>query len=279
MASQIPEADTAEITSLTKICPNCGEELRAEYCHGCGQKKIDRRELGLKHFFINAASEFTDLESNKALRTFRALLFKPGHLTDEYLAGRKGRYITPVKLYLTFSALYFLFAWGALSAARGGGNERMSQQPWAVSLAKARGIDPQTLVDKIHQRVERYATVLRFASVLVSGIFLSILYYGVRRYYVEHLVFSLHYYSFDFFFKSVFALLFVIAGLLGRKLPGQVLNVFYPLAFIYLLYALRRVYKQSWGKTLAKSFVLFLCETVLFIAVNIIGFFVAIAMA
>ena len=279
MASELKVIDVAEESAETQRCPNCGEELQGEYCQACGQKRIHRQELGLKHFFIHAANEFTDLESNKIVRTFTTLLFKPGRLTDEYLAGRKGRYITPVRLYLTFSALYFLFAWGALAEARGGGVNRLAQQPWIVSLAKTRGVTPQSFVEKIHQRVEKYATVFRFASVLVSGAFLTILYYGARRYYVEHLVFSLHYYSFDFFTKSVFGLLFVISGWLGWKLWGQVLNLFYPLAFIYLVFALRRVYQQSWGKTMAKSVVLFLCETVLFIVINIMGFAVAIALA
>ena len=153
MASQLTVIDSAEPAGENQQCPNCGEELRGEFCQSCGQKKSHRHELGLKRFFINAAHEFTDLESNKAVRTFRALLFKPGSLTDEYLAGRKGRYISPVKLYLTFSALYFLFAWGALSEARGGGVERLRQQPWAVSLATARGVDTKTFVEKIHQRV------------------------------------------------------------------------------------------------------------------------------
>lgn len=279
MASEFIGVDSVAAAPETEQCPNCGDELRGEYCQGCGQKRIHRRELSLKRFFVNAASEFTDLESNKAVRTFTTLLFKPGRLTDEFLSGRKGRYITPVKLYLTFSALYFLFAWGALSDARGGGLNRMVQQPRFVSLAQTRGVTTQTLVEKIQQRVEKYAAGLRFASVLVSGIFLTVLYFGRKKYYVEHLVFSLHYYSFDFFTKSAFALLFIVTGLFGGKLPGQVLNLFYPLAFVYLIFALRRVYKQSWGKTLAKSLVLFLCETMLFMAVNIIGFFGAIASA
>ncbi len=279
MASQPKVVDAADGGAESQRCPNCGEELRGEFCYACGQKRIHRSELGLKHFFIHAANEFTDLESNKIVGTFMALLFRPGRLTHEYLAGRKGRYITPVRLYLTFSALYFLFAWGVLAEARGGGVNRIAQQPWIVSLATTRGVTAQAFVEKIHQRVEKYATVLRFASVLVSGIFLTVLYYGSGRYYVEHLVFSLHYYSFDFFTKSAFALLFLLAGLLGWKLPSQALNLFYPLAFIYLVFALRRVYKQSWARTMAKSLVLFLCETILFILVNMAGFFVAIALA
>lgn len=276
MATQLTIIDSPEPGPENQVCPNCGEGLEGEYCHGCGQKKLDRRELGLKRFFINAVSDFTDLDSNKAVQTFKALLFKPGQLTDEYLAGRRRRYISPVKLYLTFSALYFLFAWGALSEARGGGASWMRQQPWAIGMARARGIDVQTLVDKINQRSEKFATVLRFLSVLVSGVFLTLLYYGLRKYYVEHLIFSLYYYSYDFFIKSVFGFMFIGVSLLGWKLSGQALNLFYPLAFIYLPFALRRVYKQSWRKTLVKSVVLFICETALFFAVNIIGFFGAV---
>jgi hypothetical protein len=276
MGTELKIIDNPESRPETQLCPNCGEELQGEYCQGCGQKKLDRRELSLKRFFVNATNEFTDLESNKAVQTFKALLFKPGHLTDEYLAGRKGRYISPVRLYLTFSALYFVFAWGALSEARGGGANWMKQQPWAIAMARSRGVEVQTLVDKINQRSEKFATALRFLSVLVSGGFLMLLYYGTRRYYVEHLIFSLHYYSFDFFTKSVFGFVFLVVSLGGGKLSSQVLNLFYPLAFIYLPFALRRVYKQSWGKTLVKSIVLFLCETAIFFAVNIIGFFAAV---
>ncbi|MGI9167801.1 MAG: hypothetical protein ACR2G5_15720 [Pyrinomonadaceae bacterium] len=101
----------------------------------------------------------------------------------------------------------------------------------------------------------------------------------MKRYYVEHLIFSLHYYSFDFLCKSVFALLFIVAGAIGAKLPVLVLNFFYPLALIYLILALRRVYKQRWPKTLFKSVVLFACETLLFIAVNIAGFIIAYSFA
>lgn len=142
MASQPKIIDAAEGVAETQRCPNCGEELQGEFCQACGQKRIHRHELGLKHFFVHAAHEITDLESNKVVGTFMALLFRPGRLTHEYLAGRKGRYITPVRLYLTFSALYFLFAWGVLAEARGGGVNRMYSSPglfhWQGRVASPR---------------------------------------------------------------------------------------------------------------------------------------------
>ena len=136
-------------------------------------------------------------------------------------------------------------------------------------------MDPAVLADKIFQKAEKYATAFRFFSVLISGTFLAALYFRMRKYYVEHLIFSLYYYSFDFFFKSLFAIVFVTTAAVGWKLPSAVLNSFYPLALVYLVFALRRVYRQKWPMTLLKAFVLFVCESLLFAAVNIGGFVIA----
>ena len=60
----------------------------------------------------------------------------------------------------------------------------------------------------------------------------------------------------------------------GFKLPSLVLNFFHPLALVYLVFALRRVYRQKWA-TVLKAGVLFVCEALLFTAVNIGGFIIA----
>jgi len=155
----------------------------------------------------------------------------------------------------------------------------MSRIPAIIQMAKQRGADPLVFAERIQDRAERIAAVLRFLSVLLSGAFLSLLYFSTRRYYVEHLIFSFHYYSFDFLFKSLFAVLFLAVSAFGAKLPGMALNFFYPIAFVYLVFALRRVYRQRWPITILKSFVLFLCETALFFAVNIAGFMISFAIS
>jgi len=101
------------------ICQNCSTSLLGSHCHECGQKKIEPNEYSLKLFIGRAIDDFTDLESSKAFRTLAAMIVRPGLLAAEYLAGRRGRYLGPLKLYLTFSALYFLFAWTVLSEVRG----------------------------------------------------------------------------------------------------------------------------------------------------------------
>jgi hypothetical protein len=260
-----------------ETCPNCTTALIGVHCHSCGQKKINANELALKRFLARVAGDFTDIESSKIFKTLRAMFTKPGLLTTEYLAGRRGNYIGPVKLYLTFSALYFLFAWGTLAEIRGGARVRTARMPIVVSAAHKRGIDPATLADKVHEKTQTYASALRFFSVLISGTFLAAFYFRSTKYYVEHLVFSLYYYAFDFFCKSAFAVVFIVTAALGWKLNSVVLDLFYPVAFAYLLLALKRVYQQKWLITTVKAVPLFICEWLLFVGINIIGFAIAIA--
>jgi hypothetical protein len=50
-----------------------------------------------------------ELVLNAALpRTVGSLLFRPGHLTEEYIRGRIVRYIPPLRLYLVSSILFFV---------------------------------------------------------------------------------------------------------------------------------------------------------------------------
>src|SRR5687768_18152569 len=87
-----------------EACPNCTTALIGAHCHSCGQKKINANELALKRFLARVAGDITDIESSKIFKTLRAMFTKPGLLTTEYLAGRRGNYVGPIKLYLTFSA-------------------------------------------------------------------------------------------------------------------------------------------------------------------------------
>ena len=259
-----------------EACPNCTTTLIGAHCHSCGQKKINANELALKRFLARVVGDITDIESSKIFKTLRAMFTRPGLLTTEYLAGRRGNYIGPIKLYLTFSAIYFLFAWGTLAEIRGG-MSRIVRTPHLVNVARQRGVDPAVLADKVQQKAQQYATPFRFFSVLISGTFLAAFYFRMKKYYVEHLVFSLYYYSFDFFCKSAFALVFIVTAAVGWRLPAAVLNFFYPVAFVYWLFALKRVYQQNWLITTVKAVPLFICEWLLFNAVIIAGFIIGFA--
>ncbi|HEX6126966.1 MAG TPA: DUF3667 domain-containing protein [Pyrinomonadaceae bacterium] len=265
--------------TYTVVCPNCDHAMFGKYCQHCGQKKIDHHEFAVRHFVGHLIHEITHLDSNKIARTFSHLLSRPGLLAREYLAGRKGKYINPIRVYLTVSALYFLFAWGALSNAGGGGVETTAARPNFIQIAKSKGVDPVVLATKTHEKAGRYSAFLRFGSVLLSGFFLTALYFGTGRYYVEHLIFSLYFYSFDFLAKCVVAIFYLSSDYIGTNAYLASRILYYCVAFIYLFFALLRVYPEPWPKTLFKTSVLFGLEVLLFIAVNVTGFMLAVALA
>lgn len=258
-------------------CLNCGAGLLGEFCHVCGQKKAHPHELGVRHFFGHLLHEITHLDSNKIARTLKALLFRPGLLTEEYLAGRKGRHINPIRIYLTISALFFIVGWATLTDS-GGSGRAPSAPTTAPAAAQPQPPGAEARYAKIAQKREKLAALLRFASVLVSGLFLTALFYRSGRYYVEHLIFSLHFYSFDFILRSALALLYMgynAAGL-GLHLPTRV--AFYLVLFVYLYLALRRVYRQARALTLVKALVLLACEVALFTLIVFGAAFAAIAL-
>jgi Protein of unknown function (DUF3667) len=89
-------------------CENCGNEVTERYCGACGQR-LDPPVHSLWHFSQLAAEDLTHADS-RLWRTLKALLFKPGFLTREFLCGRRARYLPPVRLYLVLSLAFFLFA-------------------------------------------------------------------------------------------------------------------------------------------------------------------------
>jgi hypothetical protein len=180
---------------------------------------------------------------------------------------------------LTISAIYFLFAWGALSSAGGGGVESTAARPNFIAVAHRKGVDPSVLAVKAHEKAGKYSALLRFASVLVSGLFLTLLYLRVGKYYVEHLIFSLYFYSFDFLAKCVVAIFYLASDFIGTNIYFGSRILYYCAAFVYLFFALLRVYSEPWPKTLLKTTVLFALEVLLFVAVNIAGFVLAVAFA
>lgn len=108
-ALSIPTAaPTAHAESTDALCANCGATANGHYCANCGQKN-EHPIHSLWHFINEATEDLTHADS-RLWETLGALLFKPGYLTTEFLAGRRVKYLPPIRLYLVMSVLFFLFA-------------------------------------------------------------------------------------------------------------------------------------------------------------------------
>jgi hypothetical protein len=105
-----PAAGAAPVLAVppARRCDNCGASVPGRYCGDCGQR-LEPPLHTLWHFIKVATEDLTHADS-RLWRTLWALLFKPGYLTHEFLAGRRARYLPPVRLYLVLSVLFFLCA-------------------------------------------------------------------------------------------------------------------------------------------------------------------------
>jgi ribosomal protein L32 len=96
-----------ELAPLTH-CENCGTELRGHYCSNCGQAAIDYRR-SFRHVIIDVLDSFLNWDS-KFVRTIGLLLWRPGWLTNQFVDGRRVRFLHPLRLYLLVSIVFFLCA-------------------------------------------------------------------------------------------------------------------------------------------------------------------------
>jgi hypothetical protein len=88
------------------VCANCGAELLGPHCYACGQP-IKGMVRHLTSILADVADTVLNIDS-RIFRTLKPLLLRPGYLTNEYLAGRRVRYVTPFRLYFFLSVIAFL---------------------------------------------------------------------------------------------------------------------------------------------------------------------------
>lgn len=96
------------IETNLSVCLNCGTPLRGPFCAGCGQRDVPPYP-SVRELAIDAISEFSGWDGRLA-QTLRTLIRRPGVLTREFLEGRRARYISPLRVYLTASLVYFVVA-------------------------------------------------------------------------------------------------------------------------------------------------------------------------
>jgi hypothetical protein len=251
-------------------CANCGHPPIGHYCPGCGEEQPGHHDLSLRHFSHELFHELVHLDS-RLFRTLKALLFQPGFLTSEYFAGRKARYFRPLRLYLAIFALsLFVFSLYRPVAIYDFGRIMEQEQTGQLANAMAKSAakkntTPQELGDRISQKWQRNVSFLQLLYVLLLAGVLKLIFLKTGRYYVEHLVFSLHYYSFNFLWGIMMWPLYYLSGGLdpfGKTLWVTIFSYCVHAAYMFL--ALRRVYAQSPGQAAYRTLIVVMASVIMF---------------
>ena|ERR1700704_3412066 len=140
---------TAEPQHQTSTCPTCGETIADQFCSACGERKHNRHNFSFRHFARHAAHELLEMDS-KILRTVRYLFSRPGFVTAEYLAGKRSRYVTPLRLYVFCFALSTLLTPPAQSVWDFKNLININRTGWAkhalTQLANQKGVSEEVLL-------------------------------------------------------------------------------------------------------------------------------------
>ncbi len=283
-------------TATADACLNCGHALtpeRLNFCPACGQD-TNIKPPTLREFAQQFGGSYIAVEG-ALWRSLRLVLFKPGVLTREYLAGRRRQYVLPLRLYLTVSMLVLLlFQVVAVVDVRGLEASLAKMPPremdialisflpgraglkdgafyctdlpaWVCGRLKARiTLDSRGMVEQVKQstdRIRSHAGAAMFVLLPAFAFFCWVAYWNRRLRYTEHLVFALHLHVFWFV-------------MLGLMLTGQgwLAGVAALLTPTYTLFAMRRVYGGRWWPRLLRAAAISVFYAVaLFLSVSLIG--------
>jgi hypothetical protein len=88
-----------------KNCLDCGAAVTNHYCSFCGQE-TRLHVPSAREFIHEFVTHYVAIEG-KLWKTLRHLILRPGQLTRDFIEGRRQRYVNPLRLFLTFSILFF----------------------------------------------------------------------------------------------------------------------------------------------------------------------------
>lgn len=252
-------------------CANCGAVLTGPYCAQCGQK-LPNNDLTLREFIRETTAELTHLEG-RVPTTLRTLFTQPGQLTRDFLAGRRARWIAPLKLYLICSVAYFASV--PIMESLTGRSARELARITVSNPDGSTGVTPEVRRDiegspiaRIigPERVERAIGNPEINNAVAGGLpkamfvllpifafFTRVMWRRRLPQYPLHLYMALHIHAAWF---GILAAMTVVIGLIPWIPVVLVLvAVLFAAMALYTLLALRRVFEDSWFATIVKSIV------------------------
>ncbi len=241
-----------------QACPACGQAIVQEFCPACGERKFERSHFSFKHFSHEALHELAHFDS-KIFRTVRSLFTKPGLIAQEYLAGKRSRYWNPLRAYLFCFALV-LFVYSVYRPVYDVGAVTRINKTGLVHRVLAKqsqqyNVSEEKLIEQFNELWHFYMEFARVLDAFIVAGILAALYFRRKWYLAEHAVVALYYLSFVALLEVALWPVYIAAGGLGSHDKRDVLIL---ISLPYMWFMLRRVYKNSAGKTTLKTLLLYL---------------------
>jgi hypothetical protein len=286
MPEPLTSAPSKGTYESTWTCMTCGQEAHDNFCAHCGEKRHDNHDFSLKHVLAEAAEAFFHVDS-KIFRTLKTLVSTPGKLTADFFLGRRKPYMSPLQTFFVCNLIFFI-----LQPLTGleilapplrvfESNDFMGKTATRlVDRRLAKEHLSRTNAEQFNEFTERFDHVAHLQAkslILVLApmlaVVLAILNFGRKRYFSEHIIFSLHAYAWWLLWiltiLVVMALIYVSPSLTGYSISIRFIDrIATPLEFgglgVYLFLASRRFYRDNLISAVAKAVLLTFCGYGLF---------------
>jgi hypothetical protein len=249
---------TTDIVPTESQCTNCSVPLVGRICHTCGEEQPNEHDLSIKHFVHELADEMLHFDS-KVPATLRNLVFNPGFLSVEYFAGRKTRYLRPLRMYLIIFAInFFLFSFFKPVALYDFSRIQQADTSGQINrlvekIAIKSNTTPAMVIEKITVRWQKGISVLQIMNPMILAGVLMVFFGRNRIHFAEHLVFALHFQSFTFLLGCLMFPIYLFTGIDLNQKIWSITYLLWAVEACYLYLALMLFYQGARSETLLRT--------------------------
>jgi len=201
-------------------CLNCEQPLAGNYCANCGQKAATHR-LSIKHFVEHDVIHGIWHVDRGILYTLKHVLTRPGHLAREYVAGKRMGHFSLVTMLLLLVGL-FLFLMSL---------QHMKLPDIRIGIV---GTDITKGSNPLVEVISKYSKWALLISVPIMGKISMDIFKRLKYNYAEHLVMSGYFFTGIVCILIVFALLYLVPGIIGW--PMFVVELVAIVAYMFVAY-------------------------------------------
>ena len=252
-------------------CKNCETQFSGKYCPNCGQS-VHHLEQPFKFLVVDFLGNLFAFDT-RFWKTFIALLVYPAKYTEDYLNGKRARYMPPFQFYVFISFVFFLLLSTYLNKkiqitekAKNEISTSLNEQYLSDSIVTDTtknynitiGLDEEN-DKKLAQTILfvmdnpgiymnsflKYFSWSLFLLMPIYAFYLWVFYHKRKKYYFSHLIFTINQHAFIFL---LFALIISIKLIFPARdyFPENYLFWILP---VYLYMGQLMFYKRSWYGT------------------------------
>jgi hypothetical protein len=198
------------------ICKSCNNVFTGLYCNSCGEKIIQPADSSFKAFLNNVLLAITFADS-KLIKTLWKVIKNPGFVSNEFVSGRRIKYLKPISLFFVLNLFYFFFPviqlFNASLKTQLLSVQRDFIKPIIAHKMVSLNMDLSSFSLVYNMKTAALAKLMVMVFVVLASLPLNLLYAKRKKYFSDHITYAVELACFNLFINAI--VLTLIAKFLG----------------------------------------------------------------